>query len=270
MKFFKDSWLYFYKNWWYLLILSLPVGVFAGALINPFKIIEFIGSYAYINVENFGSIFNKLFDFSWQGVLLFVLAFGAVCVCVSVALGFIENNMRSGKKDYKAFFKYINNNLLIVALNLAAFVLVLLLIKFLLSAILFLFAVIFTGLNSTPNIGTIIVSALLCVASLLLIMQIFTTFLINIPNMMINGFSFKNALYNSIKLANKTNHKLLIASIIPLPIVILLIVLTNGFWVVNLILAIVLFIYFAPLAMVAYFDVSDTTRYDNRKYYINY
>ena len=86
----------------------------------------------------------------------------------------------------------------------------------LLSSVILLIAVLFTGLNSTPNIGTILVSALLCVASLLLIMQIFTTFLINIPNMMINGFSFKNALYNSIKLVNKTNHKLLIACILPL------------------------------------------------------
>ena len=66
MKLFKDSWLYFYKNWWYLLLLSLPVGVFVGAILNPFKIMQFIASYAFITVENFGSIFNVLFDFSWK------------------------------------------------------------------------------------------------------------------------------------------------------------------------------------------------------------
>ena len=71
-------------------------------------------------------------------------------------------------------------------------------------------------------------------------------------------------------MVNKTNFKMLLAGIIPFALVFILVIITNGFWLVNVVLTIVLFVYYTALSMVAYFNVSDTTRYDNRKYYINY
>lgn len=270
MKLFKDSWAYIYKNWWYLLVLALPVGVFAGILFNPFKCINFIANFNGVQVKSFGDIFNKLFSFSFGGIVFFLFAFVAVSVFASIALGFIENHMRSGKKDYKEIVKYFNNNILIVMLNLAVFALIMFILKFLLSALLFMFFALFSGLNNSANVGTIVITTLLIAGYVVLSVQIFTIFMINIPNMMINGFSFKNALYNSIKMVNKTNFKMLLAAIIPFGLILVLNILTNGFWLVNFVLVVVLFVYYTALSMITYFEVSDTTRYDNRKYYINY
>ena len=270
MKFFKDSWSYIYKNWLYLLIVAIPVGVFAGVLYNPFKSISLISNFNSTAVKSFGDIFSRMFDFSFKGIVVFILAFIVISITTSIALGFIENHMRSGKKNYNETLKYFNNNIIIVMLNLAIFAGIIFVIKFLLSALIFLFFVLFTGLGNTPNIGTIIISVLLISGAVVLLVQIFTVFMIIIPNMMINGFSFKNALYSSIKMVNKTNFKMLLAGIIPFALVFILVIITNGFWLVNVVLTIVLFVYYTALSMVAYFSVSDTTRYDNRKYYINY
>lgn len=270
MKFFKDSWAYIYKNWWYMLIFALPVGIFCGVFIKPFKSIGFIRNMPSTTINSFGDIFNNLFDFSFKGIVLFLLGFIVLCVCSSVILGFIENHMRSGKKDYKEFVKFFNNNIIIVMINLVIFGIVLFVIKFLLAALLFMFVVLFTGLGNIPNVGTIIISIILISGAVVLCVQIFTIFMLNIPNMMINGFSFKNALYNSMKLVNKTNFKMLLASVLPFAAILIFIILTNSFWLVNMLLVMVLFVYYCALCMVAYFNVSDTSRYDNRKYYINY
>lgn len=270
MKLFKDSWAYIYKNWWYLLLFALPVGLLGGICYKPFKSIAFIRNFVGLKVDSFADIFNIMFNFSFKGVIFFILGFLALCVCASVVLGFIENHMRSGKKDYKEVLKFFNNNFLIVVINLIVFVLLLFVIKFILSALLFMFFVLFTGLNNTPNVGTIILTSLLVAGVQVLVVQIFSIFMINVPNMMINGFSFKNALYNSIKFVNKTNFKMLVAGILPFVVILLLTILTNSFWLVNFLLVVILFVYYSALSMVAYFNVSDTTRYDNRKYYINY
>ncbi len=270
MKLFKDSWAYIYKNWWYLLLWALPVGVFAGILFEPFKSIKFIANFKNLTVNSFADIFNGLFNFSFKGVVFFLLAFVIISVAVSVILGFIENNMRSGKKDFKEILKYFNNNVIIVMVNLIIFVAIMFVIKFLLAALLFMFFILFSGLKSQPNVGTIILSCVLIVGSIVLSLQIFSVFIINIPNMIINGFNFKNALYSSMKYVNKTNFKMLLACILPFVLIFASVILTNGFWLVNLILTMVLFVYYCALSMVAYFYVSDTARYDNRKYYINY
>ena len=119
------------------------------------------------------------------------------------------------------------------------------------------------------NNNFLVVFVNLLILIILLFVQIAAIFLLNIPNMLINGYPAKQAFSNSLKLLNTNNFSFLLALILPFVIIIPLVCVFCSIApvVANIIGVLILFIYIPVLVMTSYFSLSNTTRYDNRKYY---
>ena len=134
----------------------------------------------------------------------------------------------------------------------------------------FLFHLIFSGLTNTPTVLNSVVTIMLASCYLVLLVFITFVFLINIPNMITNGYSLKEGLSSTMQLIGKNGYKLLISFLIPyvvfIPFVSLL-VNTSFLWIANFVCTYLQYMIYSCMAMTSFFELSNTPRYDNRKYY---
>lgn len=272
MKFIGLSLKYMFKNFLYIFLLCLVPAVFIGLLLNPFKIFSFMANYSKITVNSYGSIFNALFDFNIVSLILLVVGIVLISVCASMVLGAMENHLRSGKLNYKNLTSYINNNLMVIMLNLFAMIVIYFLLICLLSAILLLFHLMFSGIGNTPTVFNTIFSVIFCAGVFALFVQVMAIGFVNIPNMIINGDPFRQATANSVNQLNKKNFWFLLAIVIPFLVIIPLICIipAGWLWTINILGTLFVLMYYCSLTMTGYFEICDIMRYDNRKYYYSY
>lgn len=271
MRYIKLSFKYCVKNILFLFLMSLIPAIFIGSLLSPFKFLEFINNYSSLAVTGFADIFYSIIDISWLKILFYVIALCLIGVFASVIVGEIENHFRSGKRNYGNYKHYVNNNLLIVLLNLSIFVVINFIVSFLCGTLIYLFHVILSGLNSTAGVASVVVAIILFTLYFCVICLSGLAILINVPNMMINGYNFKQALSSTINLIGKDFFNLALAFLLPFVIIIPLISIFNfsgiALGIVNTICLIISIIYYSSCALTAYFDLSNITRYDERKYF---
>jgi len=271
MRYIKLSFKYLIKNILFVFLLSLIPAIFMGSLLSPFKFLEFINNYANLVVVNFGSIFYSIIDISWLKLLFYFIGFALLFVCVSIIIGLIENHFRSGKRNYTSIKNYINNNILTVCINLIIIFVINFVLSFLSGTIIYLFHIMLAGINSAPNAGCIVIAIIMFVLYTCVMAVISLVLLLNIPNMNINGYTFKQSISSTINfIANKFFH-LLLAVLLPLVIIIPLISIFNfssiALHIINVICLIISIMYYSSFVMTAYFDLANIMRYDNRKYY---
>ena len=270
MKFIKLGGKYALKNSWWLSLIWLVPSVFVGLLCSPFHIVEFMNAYPSTVISNFGDLFNLLMPFTWQTVVFGVLGVVLVSAFLSMAVGQSESHMRSGKLKFKDIFSYINNNIMVALINVLVLELLYIAITFIFGSIIFLFHLLISGLSNAPTTLCVILAIVLCSANLILYVLFNISMLINIPNMISNGYSLKEGISSTMQLTSKNTFKLLVAYMLPyvviIPVVSLLYT-TSVNWLANIICFLLLSVYYSALTMTAYFELSDTSRYDNRKYY---
>lgn len=271
MRYIKLSFKYLIKNGLFLFLLGLIPAIFIGLVLSPFKFLEFINNYTSIAVVNFGNIFFGVVDISWLKLLFYVLAFALLGICVSVIIGFIENHFRSGKRNYYSFKNYINNNILVVLLNLITISVLNFVLQFLCATLIYLFHLMFAGVNASANVGSLIVAIIIFVLYFIISSIYSMVLTLNIPNMMINGYTFKQSLSSTINSLTKNFINLLLAFLLPFILIIPLISIFNfsgvALSIVNCICVLISIMYYSALVMTAYFDINNINRYDNRKYY---
>ena len=270
MRYIKLCCSYLFKSGWYIWLLWLIPSVFVGLLCNPFQIIKFLNIYPNITISHFGDMFWALSPITWLGVLFAVIGIILVSVVLSMTVGQMESHMRSGKLNFKEILSYINNNILVVLVNVVLMLIINFVMTFLLGTILFLFHLMFSGLSNVPNVLTIIFAVIFCACHLVLYMFVMAIFTINIPNMITNGYSLKEGISSSVSLVGGNAFKLALSFLIPFAIVIPFVSLlakTNAFWVANIVCSLLILSYYSVLLMTSYFELSNTSRYDNRKYY---
>lgn len=270
MKFIKLGGKYTLKNCWWMALLWLIPSVFVGLCCGPFQVIEFMNVYPTSTISGFGDIFNILMPFGWQQIVFGILAILLVSVVLSMVVGQAESHMRSGKLKFKEIFSYVNNDILVVLVNVVMYVLIEAVLTFIFGSIIFLFHLMTSGLSNTPTVLCSIIAIILCVCLLVLNTLAVSMFVINIPNMISNGYSFKEGVSSTTQLVGKSTFKLLLAYLLPYLLIIPLVSIfcrTNILWLFNIILFLILIVYYSGLSMTAYFELSDTSRYDNRKYY---
>lgn len=273
MKFIKLAFNYMFKNFLWVFLLSLVPVIFVGSLLSPFKIFEFMNIYSSLPVINFSSIFLQLLNLSWVKLILLVLALVIVSIFTSCIFGQMEKHMRSGKLKFNSIGNYLNNNILLVGANLLILLVLYVILTFLLSTIIFLLHIIFSGLQSSPTLLNTIIVLIFSSSMFVLFLQLIAIFLLNIPNMAINGYSPKIAFSNSLRLLNKNNFQYMLAMLVPFVLIIPLVSLlagTNFVWIINIIGFLFVIMYYTSLTMTGYFELSNTARYDNRKYYYSY
>lgn len=271
MRYIKLSVKYSVKNILFLFLMSLIPAITIGSLLSPFKFLEFINNYANLTIVGFGDIFYSIIDINWIKILFYALGLILLSVFLSVIVGEIENHFRSGKRNYLNFKHYINNNILTILLNLFIFVVLNFVISFLCGTVIYLFHMIFCGLNTTANVGCVIIAIIVFTLYFCVIGLCGLALLINVPNMMINGYNFKQALSSTINLIGKDFFNLVLAFILPFALIIPLISIFNfssiALHIVNSICLIISIIYYSSFALSAYFDLSNLPRYDERKYF---
>ncbi len=271
MRYIKLTFKYCVKNILFLFLMSLIPAVFIGSLLSPFKFLEFINNYAKITVVNFGDIFYSIIDISWLKILFYILAFAILSLFLSVIVGEIENHFRSGKKNYFNVKHYINNNILTILLNLLIFVVINFIVSFLCGTLIYLFHVMLCGLNSTASVACVIIAIVLFTLYFCVICLSGLAILINTPNMLFNGYNFKQAISSTINLIGKDFFNLVLAYLLPFVLIIPLISIFNfssvALHIVSTVCIIISVIYYSSFALTAYFDLSNIARYDERKYF---
>lgn len=270
MKNIKDSFVYLYKNFLYLFLFAIIPSVLIGLFLNPFKFIEFINVYPSLAVSKFGDIFFAIVDISWLRLLFYILAIIILSVFISLILGMIENHFRSGKRNLKSFKSFINNNIMNVFINLTMLFIGYFIISFLGATFIYLFHILISGIGATPNVFSIIVGLIFVVIYFCLNICFSLVFFLNIPNMQINGYNFKNSLGGVFNLLYKNPVELLIGMLIPYAIIIPTISLTanSGLIVLfNILGMLICLTYYSSFIMVSYFSLNNLNRYDNRRYY---
>lgn len=270
MRFFKLGGSYFVKNCWWLLLIAFLPAVFVGLLTGPYQLITFINNYPTTTISSFTDIFRLLMPVSWITIIFAILAILLVSIFVSVAVGVSENHMRSGKLKFKDIFSYVNNDILVALVNIVIIEITYLVLTFLFGSIMFLFHLILSGLSNMPSILNVVFATILCVVELVLFTTCEILFLLNIPNMISNGYSLKEGISSTAKLMSKNTAKLILSYLLPYVVIIPFVSLlakTDALWVANIICFWLQIGYAISLTMTSYFELSDTSRYDNRKYY---
>lgn len=270
MKLFNLGIKYMFKNFGYIALLWLLPSVFVGLFCGPFKIIEFMNLYPTTSISNFGDIFAILMPFDWLKLLLVVLAVALVAVFLSMVLGEMESHMRSGKFSFKNMFTLVNNDILVVLINLVLLAVIYALLTFIFGCVSFLFHLMFSGLSKIPTVLNSIITIVLATAFISLYTFVTQVFLINIPNMITNGYSLKEGVSSTMQLIGKSGFKLwisfLLIYVVIIPFVSLLCK-TNVVWIANIICTYLQFMLYSSITMTSFFELSNTPRYDNRKYY---
>ena len=203
MKFIKLTLNYMTKNFLYLLLMSLIPAIFFGIVLSPFKAVEFINIYSATPVLNFGTIFNSLVDFGFLQLLLTLISIVLIAIFASAILGQIEQHFRSGKRNLEAIKEHVNNNILLVIANLLAIYVVVFLLMFVASAILFLTHLLMSGINASPTVFNVIVSNIILSIILIICSLISGVILVNTANMMTEGSQFRYSFSSSIAYTKK-------------------------------------------------------------------
>lgn len=271
MRYIKLSFKYLIKNMLFLFLMSLIPAVFIGSLLSPFKFLEFINNYANLTVINFADIFYAIVDISWLKILFYVIGLTLFAVVLSIIIGAIDNHFRSGKRNYTKIKNYINNNVLVVLMNIILIFVINFIVSFLCSTIIYLFHILFVGQNATANVGCIIIGILLFTVYFCVMAVTSIVLMLNIPNMLLNGYGFKQSISSTINSIGKNFLYLVIAYVIPYAVIIPLISIFNfsniALHIINVICFIISIMYYSAFVMTAYFDLNNIMRYDNRKYY---
>jgi len=160
---------------------------------------------------------------------------------------------------------------MVVLLNLIVFTIINFIISFLCGTVIYVFHILIAGLNSSANVATIIIAIIIFTLYLGSMIFVSLVLLMNVPNMLFNGYTFKQSIASSINLISKNLLSLIFAFIIPFVLYIPLISIFNfssvALKIVNIICLIIAIMYYSSLAMTMYYDLSNLTRYDERKYY---
>lgn len=271
MRYIKLTTKYMVKNILFLFLIALIPSVFMGSLLSPFKFLEFINGYTKLTVVNFSSIFFSIVDISWLKVLFYVLAYALISIAVSIIIGQIENHFRSGKMNFSNIKNNINNNILIVFSSLMILSLLGLFLSLISSTIIYLFHILICGLNTTPNVALFIIAIVIYVLYFCVMSIVSLILYINIPNMLNNGYNFKQSISSTINYVGKNFFNVLLAYLLPYALIILLVSVFNfsniALHIINVICVLISIMYYSSFVMTTYFDISGMQRYDERKYY---
>ena len=158
-----------------------------------------------------------------------------------------------------------------MVLNLIVFSIINFIISFLCGTIIYIFHVLVLGLNSSASVGTVIFAIIIFTLYFAAILFVSLVLMINIPNMLYNGYTFKQSIASSVNLISKDLLNLVLAFILPFAVIIPLISIFNfsnvALHIVSCICVLISIMYYSSLTMTMYYDLSNLTRYDERKFY---
>ena len=268
MKYFKSIILYYFKNFWFLMLFSIIPAVFVGLLLKPFQFVQFLYAYPSLTLGNFADFFYGILPFDWLTLLLGFIGLVLTAVIISMLLGKIEKNFRIGKNSYSLKETGFNNNFSSVLIGIFCVAFCYFVIALLGVVLIMLFNFIFASINAV--VVSVILSYMVCMLCFWLTSAITIHFGVVASDMMITGSTFATAMSNASQAIHKNTWQNLLIGFVPFLIAILLTLLgcwLGILWLTNIISMLIIIPYTCVLVMIIFFDYYGLTRYDTRPYY---
>lgn len=265
MSFVKDSYKYFFKNFFRLFILALPVSVLVG-FFDIYRPISFFEACRNSSFASYWDMFSKFVNLNWVSLATFLAFIPLVVLTISVCLAGEEFHMRTGKFSFKKAFKRIWYYFIPVLLLTLLFIIICAAIVFLVPAINYFIYYMTSASGNVMNKTTLV----LCLAVTLIfgaIAFVFLTIFLNaVGYIAINNYSVKSALSFSLSQLEGRFFKFFINLLVPFVLIIPVVWLTNEFSFYPAIAAVLFDLqltFSLTLSMVTYFSLTGTQRKDN-------
>ena len=273
MKYTVQTTKYIFKNFFYILPFALIPAFFLSMAVaeeevetivraiveQDFSTWTFVNLFCAVSVLNFGSpesIFTGL-----VGIILMV-------PCVALLMAFLDKHLRFGKRTFNGLLSKLNDNFISTFGYIVFFLLIYEVWALILSAVLFLVALI-------PNtIAVYICAGVIFLAMHVLLLYAVGTIYLWLPCMQITGFPAVEALQYSYQLVVHVKWRILVGQIIALIATEAVIVACALYlpdlpvsFVCSTLLFTILLSFYCVRMMIAYFDRDHIDRADLRKYY---
>ena len=269
MSFIKDSYKYFFQNFFRLFIICLPVSVLVG-FFDIYRPISFFKACLSQGFTSYWEMFHAFTQISWVALGTFIAFIPLLIFTISICLAGEECHMRTGKFSFKNAFKRSVYYFVPVLSLVLIFIVICAVLVFLIPAVNYFLYYLLSGsgnvMNKTTFIACLAITLLFCALAF-----VFLTIFLNAINFItINNYSIKSALSLALSQLEGKFFKFFVNLIVPYVIIIPVVFLTNSY-VFYPIIACVLFAaqacFSLSLCMVTYFNLTGTQRKDNNKGY---
>lgn len=227
-------------------------------------------------IEGFSDIFFLVFSkrLTTQYPYILPIALLLISVSMSYTVGMVDRHFRTGRLSLRNPLSLMNNCFLPILATMFLLAIIYLLFKFILVCVLSLLTLILGSFKVGEVIITVAIGIISVVGFCFLLVFV-RPIIFTSPNMLVYGYSFKDAFGVTLKMGEKADKfQLNVALILPFAIYILIgaimAILPLGFWVqtiVHTVIIALLMNYLTTYVMTAMFDLSGIERRDKKKYY---
>lgn len=273
MKYTVQTTKYIFKNFFYILPFALIPALFLSMAVaeeeveavvraiveKDFSAWSFVNLFRAVSVLNFGSP---------ESIITGLVGLILMVPCVALLMAFLDKHLRFGKRTFNGLWSKLNDNFISTFGYIVFFLLIYEVWALILSALLFLIALI-------PNTIAVYISAgVIFFAMHVLLLYAVGTIYLWLPCMQITGFPAVEALQYSYQLVVHVKWRILIGQIIALVATEAVIVACALYLpelpiseVCSTLLFTILLSFYCVRMMIAYFDRDQIERADLRKYY---
>lgn len=260
---------------WLLLGFLLPAFVY-GFFSGRQNFLSFIFEYPSLEVKNYLTILGFFIDFKMlKYVVPFILFAVSVVLTFSLVASVVEGHLRLGKVSFAGPFGKINNSVItILAFTLIGFA-AYVICAFLLSSILFLSHIIFSGSNGKPAFAAIMIAYVLIIVFIAASVYVIEICIFVIPAKLVVGYAFSEGFAVAAGLLYKKHLQIYFYCLVPFLVCFfmeLIFFLTSAVPAVGMVVrglfALLTMIYYTAFSFVGYFELAMLKRMDGkRKYY---
>ena len=267
MIFVKQTFDYLKKNIIYLMVFAIIPSVMYTLNNTSLNV------YIYFSKLRIGQKFNLIQTYkyfstiNYNSILLTLLSLASTIIFVSLILAFIEKHMRIGKRSFKGVLNKLNDNIVPVFLLLLLFLCIFELWSVIISALMVMSAIIFSG--KVLYFFCILIGIIFFI----LLFMVLGLFVIWLPCILITGFNYSEALIYSVSLMSEHKKDIIISLVVPYLLCNVIVAIVHFFigysaGIAVLIIAFILyFTYYTSLMYVIYFYLTNEKREDLKKKY---
>lgn len=263
MKFVRMTLNYFtLRKFLQLALVAAVPSIMLATTLTTSSISDFLINYHSMDLSSFGAIFNRVSDFRFSHITYYIVVIFIFVAGLSAMFGTVERDMRVGDFTLRGFFRRMNNNFFAVGLT-AVLLMASILIMGVISAVLFFLWAFVAGGGLLSQFLSMLTALILF--SLLILSWV--NFLLLIPTMIITGQSTYRCMRDSIKHTQGIFMQLVMAITAPLFPVFLMIYVERAFginieFIVDVIINILLIVYYVVLMLVVHYEVTGLSRED--------
>jgi len=268
MNFISDTFKYYFKNFFKLLLVFLPATVFFVLLVSPISKIEFIYSLKTATINNFWDCFKVFFPYGFLSVVYLILFAILFALSFAVFTALSEYHLRTGKHNIKESIRLIPSYILPCLVVCFILMLVSIFINFCFSAICY-FAYKLIVVNKVINLNIVVVAGIVY-GLLNLIYVIVGSYLLYTSNhIMLNKSTMAESLGLTALNFDKKYFIYLCSFLFPALILVPMHIFTPHVWWANIIYIIgftLSFMYIAVLNLTSFYKINNLERNDLKKY----